>query len=276
MCTITMVKLSVLFSLLCLHGAYSRRLTDDIVQDIDNDVSALPQGNLGYDYPEYGRPMEYVRINQPPLPVVHKNVGSHVELSCEAVGSPPPTIQWYKGHMRITENESFEDNYIRIEGAPALAKVSSRLVINYVLPRHEDTYYCVAESNRNKDRKAVQLIVPNRYGKEMNLSQLIDKKIVGAHHHPRVTFWASAYMDVIGSNVILPCKSVGNPNPEIIWINTDSKQVIEDDRFQVLSDGSLSIKSIAWSDMGTYKCMVRNSVGEDEVETFLYPMQYSK
>lgn len=45
----------------------------------------------------------YVKITQPPLPIVQKEVGTHVELHCEAMGSPPPTIQWYKGPMRVTE-----------------------------------------------------------------------------------------------------------------------------------------------------------------------------
>lgn len=57
-------------------------------------------GNLGpYEF----KPAEYVKISQPPVLLVQKNVGKHVELHCEAMGSPPPTIQWYKGHMRITE-----------------------------------------------------------------------------------------------------------------------------------------------------------------------------
>lgn len=45
----------------------------------------------------------FVRISQPPTPYVKKNVGMHMELYCEAMGSPPPTIQWYKDHLRITE-----------------------------------------------------------------------------------------------------------------------------------------------------------------------------
>lgn len=268
-CEQTMVILSVLFTTLCLQLVYSRRLTDDI----DNEVSALPAGNLGNF--GYKNTRDYVKISQPPIAVIRKNVGTHVELHCEAMGSPPPTIQWYKGHMRITENESFEDSNL-IDRSAGLAKVASRLVINYVLPRHEDNYFCVAEAGSQIDRKMTSLVVPNGLGREMNFTQLVKSKILGAHHHPRVTFWAPAYMDVIGSDVILPCKSVGNPKPDLVWIDPNSKKVINDEKFTVLPDGELSIRSISWEDMGVYTCIVRNSVGEDSVETFLYPMQESK
>lgn len=96
------------------------------------------------------------------------------------------------------QNESFEDNNYIVDRSPGFAKVASRLVINYVLPRHQDRYYCVAEAGSQVDRKMSELIVPNARGREMNLTQLIASKIVGAHHHPRVTFWAPDYMDVIG------------------------------------------------------------------------------
>ncbi|XP_066255700.1 neural/ectodermal development factor IMP-L2 isoform X2 [Euwallacea similis] len=270
-----MVKLSVLLTTLCLQLVYSRHLSNE--NEVDNDVSAFPEESIG-SYNEY-KPQDFVKINQPPEPVVQRNVGKHVELHCEAMGSPPPTIQWFKGSMRITENESFEDNNFIVERtAPGLAKVSSRLVINYVLPRHQDTYYCVAEAGSKKDRRMTKLVVPNGQGREMNLTELIARKIVGAHHHPRVTFWAPAYMDVMGSDVILPCKSVGNPKPDLVWYDPSNKQIDTEDntRFSIRPDGELSIRSISWEDMGVYTCIVKNSVGEDSVESFLYPMQESK
>ncbi|ERL90235.1 neural/ectodermal development factor IMP-L2 isoform X2 [Dendroctonus ponderosae] len=264
-----MVKLSVLLTTLCLQLAYSRRLIDDI----DNDVNVLQNGNLGtYEY----KSSDYVKITQPPLPVVQKEVGAHVELHCEAMGSPPPTIQWYKGPMRVTENESFEDNNEITDHTPGIAKVASRLVINYVLPRHQGNYFCVAAAGSEVVRKMTELVVPNAIGREMNFTQLVFRKIVGAHHHPRVTFWAPAYMDVMRSDVILPCKSVGNPKPVLTWFRPNGKEVTNDDKFEVMQDGELSIRSISWDDMGVYTCIVMNSVGKDSVETFLYPMQESK
>ncbi|XP_060533419.1 neural/ectodermal development factor IMP-L2 [Cylas formicarius] len=263
-----MVLSSVLLVILCLHLAHSRRLTDDI----DNTVSTNAAGNLGsLDFRDQ---RDYVKISQTPVPVISRNVGTHVELYCEAMGSPPPTIQWYKRNMRITENESFDDSNL-IDGTAGLAKVASRLVINYVLPRHQDIYRCVAEAGSQMASAITELIVPNKEGREMNFTQLVASKILGAHHMPRVTFWAPAFMDVIGSDVILPCKSVGNPKPNLMWIDPNSKIITDNEKFMVHPDGELRIRSISWNDMGVYNCIVQNSVGEDSVETFLYPMQES-
>ncbi|KAJ8951134.1 hypothetical protein NQ318_021578 [Aromia moschata] len=255
--------LSVLLMAISLNVAQCRRLNDN---DIDNEVSSNPAANLGYREHD-----DWVQISQPPVPVVNKKVGAHVELYCEAMGSPPPTIQWYKGNMRITENESFDTNVI--SRMPGLAKVSSRLVINYLLPRHQDFYRCVAESGRKVRTSTAKLNIVNKEGREMNFTQLISAKILGAHHLPRVTFWAQTYMDVIGTDVILPCRFVGNPKPNLIWIDPNGKVIENDDRFTVLPEGELRIRSILWSDMGGYTCAVENTLGEDSIETFLYPMQ---
>lgn len=79
-----------------------------------------------------------------------------------------------------------------------------------------------------------------------------------------------------GNDVILPCKSVGNPKPTLIWIDPNGRVIDNDDRFTILPDGELKIKSIIWADMGIYTCVVKNSVGDDTVETFLYPLKVRK
>ncbi|KAF7283184.1 hypothetical protein GWI33_001247 [Rhynchophorus ferrugineus] len=262
-----MVTLSVLFSFLCIQFASSRILVRRA--DIGNDI------NIGVEGGEPFKSRGFVRISQPPTPYIKKNVGMHMELYCEAMGSPPPTIQWYKDHLRITENESFESSNV-INHSPGLGKVASRLVINYILPRHEGKYYCVAEAGSLRDSAFTDLIVPNGKGREMNFTQLVANKILGAHHRPRVTFWAPTYMDIIGSDVVLPCKSVGNPKPDLVWFDPDSQVITDNEKFTILSDGELKIQSITWADMGIYVCKVNNSVGDDYVETFLYPMEESK
>lgn len=61
---------------------------------------------------EINSPMSYVKIVEPPTPVIKKKVGDHVELTCEANGSPPPVIQWYRRNQRLTE-VSFENKYLK-------------------------------------------------------------------------------------------------------------------------------------------------------------------
>lgn len=44
-----------------------------------------------------------MKIADPPAAIIRKKVGDHVELTCEASGSPPPVIQWYRRNQRLTE-----------------------------------------------------------------------------------------------------------------------------------------------------------------------------
>ncbi|XP_018565968.1 neural/ectodermal development factor IMP-L2 isoform X2 [Anoplophora glabripennis] len=257
-----MMILSVLLIALSLRLAQSSRLRNDM----NNDLSPVLSGSRF-------KLIDWVQIKEPPVPLVTEKVGAHVELECQAMGSPPPTIQWYKRNMRITENEMMEVNTIK--PSDALAMMSSRLVINYLLPRHQDIYRCVAEAGAQVSTSVTKLIVSDKEGREMNFTQLINAKILGAHHMPRVTFWASTLMDTIGNEVNLPCKSVGNPKPTLLWIDPNGRVIETDDRFTILPDGELRIKSIIWADMGIYTCVVKNSVGDDTVETFLYPMKAS-
>ena len=40
---------------------------------------------------------------------------------------------------------------------------------------------------------------------------------------------------------------------------------------RLLTNGDLLIRDLAFSDMGMFKCIVRNDFGEDMKETFVYP-----
>lgn len=52
---------------------------------------------------KYYQLRDWVKIAEAPEPIVNEALGARVELECEAVGSPAPTIQWLKGTNPITE-----------------------------------------------------------------------------------------------------------------------------------------------------------------------------
>lgn len=109
---------------------------------------------------------------------------------------------------------------------------------------------------------------------------------------PKIIYSHPLHIDVVGSNIILPCHVVGFPRPQIQWVNSDGYIREENPRYkvrrktastgerylknqlfwlQVLPNGDLLISSIKWEDMGAYKCIAKNSHGKDSADAFIYP-----
>ncbi|KRT80208.1 Immunoglobulin, partial [Oryctes borbonicus] len=98
------------------------------------------------------------------------------------------------------------------------------------------------------------------------------------HKAPRITYFDTTYLDVIGSTVLLPCTASGAGEVDTIWLNATEFVVADgsDKRITITPFGDLKIKNIRWSDMGPYTCLARNSYGQDSITTFLYPLLAEK
>lgn len=81
-------------------------------------------------------------------------------------------------------------------------------------------------------------------------------------------------MEPMNSDIILPCKTVGTPKPDIFWIDNNKNKIIsnEDSRVMVMPDGELRIKNLDWLDMGDYTCVASNDFSKDSITTFVYPL----
>ncbi|KAL0963667.1 hypothetical protein UPYG_G00309320 [Umbra pygmaea] len=68
-------------------------------------------------------------------------------------------------------------------------------------------------------------------------------------------------------DTLLPCEAIGQPLPTITWTKVSTGAVMSLDskaeRFQVLPNGTLFIRSLQVQDRGTYICSAKNSVGLD-------------
>lgn len=57
----------------------------------------------------------------------------------------------------------------------------------------------------------------------------------------RIVLFNTVVMQPMGSDVILPCKGIGTPKPEIFWIDANNEQIFEnqDPRFKVKLQNNL-------------------------------------
>ncbi|GAB6021002.1 Down syndrome cell adhesion molecule-like protein 1 [Chamberlinius hualienensis] len=66
------------------------------------------------------------------------------------------------------------------------------------------------------------------------------------------------------SNIILPCKAVGTPEPTRTW-SLKGNNVEPMEWAKIRADGSLSLQDIKESDAGDYVCKIRNELGENKI-----------
>ena len=74
--------------------------------------------------------------------------GTTALLPCDATGSPPPTIQWYKNHKKVPGRNS------RFHQLP-----NGSLQIAAVCSKDEGSYRCVATNGAGSDEQTVELTV---------------------------------------------------------------------------------------------------------------------
>ncbi|GLD61864.1 matrix-remodeling-associated protein 5-like protein [Lates japonicus] len=92
---------------------------------------------------------------------------------------------------------------------------------------------------------------------------------------PRITTVTTASVSVLAeSDVFLPCKATGNPEPTIAWTKVSTGATIPANtkhgpRFEVFKNGTFVIKSIQLQDRGQYLCTAQNQFGSDRMVTTL-------
>lgn len=70
-----------------------------------------------------------------------------------------------------------------------------------------------------------------------------------------------------GETVELPCRMVGDPEPEIIWMqNTNEISADYSPKMNIMSTGTLKINTVDANDIGIYECIGRNEVGETRTQ----------
>ncbi|XP_014824666.1 PREDICTED: immunoglobulin superfamily member 10-like [Poecilia mexicana] len=98
---------------------------------------------------------------------------------------------------------------------------------------------------------------------------------------PRIVGGNAASFTVLSnSDAFLPCKAVGNPPPVVTWKHfssfTGNTVSISEkmDRFEVLSNGTLTIQNANIKDRGQYLCLAENDHGSDKLLVTLSVVAY--
>lgn len=173
-----------------------------------------------------------------PLPNVHADVESELTWRCEADGVPHVTYTWFKNSEVLT----------RVHGEIEVRE-------NVLFIRRLD---------KERDEGMYQCMASNAHGTSMSSAQLrvlSIKPSFAKHPLPPTTVAAD------GGNMTIYCSPEAAPQPEITWLHNNAEVGHNDNRKQILLDGTLHVTQVNLDDQGIYTCKATNQNGEDQSST---------
>ncbi|XP_050666276.1 lachesin-like [Leptidea sinapis] len=182
--------------------------------------------------------------------------GGAAKLVCKARGYPPPKIIWRR-----------EDggDIISRGGPQGKTKVTSLEgeVVNLTKVTRSEmgAYLCIAANG-----------VPPSVSKRIMLH---------VHFHPLVQVPNQLVGAPTGTDVTLQCHVEASPKAINYWTRENGEMIISNDKYQMSEINSsaysvqmrLIIRNIQRSDLGGYKCISKNSIGDAEGNIRLYEME---
>ncbi|XP_066158247.1 lachesin-like isoform X3 [Euwallacea fornicatus] len=186
--------------------------------------------------------------------------GGSAKLVCKARGYPPPKIIWRRedgGTILARGNHSSKrEKLSAVEGEV--------LSLTKVTRSEMGAYLCIAANG-----------VPPSVSKRMMLH---------VHFHPLIQVPNQLVGAPVNTDVTLQCHVEASPKAINYWTRESGEMIISNDKYLMTEINNsyysvqmkLTIRRIQKSDLGGYKCISKNSIGDAEGNIRLYEMELQK
>ncbi|KAM9134677.1 contactin-4-like [Pangshura tecta] len=159
----------------------------------------------------------------------HKAIDESIFWECKANGRPKPSYSWLKDGEPLMPRDR-----IQIE--------HGALTITNVNLSDAGMYQCVAE---------------NRHGIIFTSAEL---SVIALGPDFSKTLLKRLTLVKVGGEVIIECKPKASPRPTYTW--KKGKEILrENERINIMDDGSLRIVNVTKADAGSYSCIATNHFG---------------
>lgn len=168
-------------------------------------------------------------------------VGNDFHLRCKCYMNPTGTYAFTKDGSAVTT-----DSRITLE--------RNKLHVKNAIKSDSGSYSCAATSSDSVQINSTETL---------SISVVVGQQPQFQPPPPPRTIMA-----VKGSQVSIPCHTIGNPEPVIEWfVGNDRRPVQSNAKYHIAGNGTLQIKNIGKQDATTYKCTAENLVAKIERDT---------
>ncbi|XP_036791689.1 hemicentin-1 [Oncorhynchus mykiss] len=180
----------------------------------------------------------WVRVQVPPTLLGSDDVRllsvpakGHLTMECQTDLDPAPDIEWYKDDVRLQLGGRIQ----RLAGGQYLE-------IQNVRPQDSGQYSCVVTNMAGSTSLffTVEILLP-----------------------PVIRESSSEVTAHIRQDAVLPCEVEGETSPRVMWRKNGIPIDPDNNKYTMLSEGSLRVKAVQLSDAGRYYCTVSNQAGSD-------------
>lgn len=166
------------------------------------------------------------------LPTVKNlELNSNSKLICKARGAPILTVKWIRWS---------KEGQLSLDWPQHIQDLNGTLLLNPVKSEDAGNYTCVATNPQGIINASVEVLVTVK---------------------PKFTVQPKDLSVVEGSLVALHCQAQGKPQPSIQWDRNTVLNGFDQQRFTVLTNGTLIIDQAYVEDTGKYGCTAGNSGG---------------
>lgn len=206
----------------------------------------------------------------------HTPEGYTIQFECKVDGLPRPQITWFRQTAIIKPSQDFQMFYDEDNVAT--------LIIRDVFPEDAGTFTCVAKNAAGFASSTTELIVESplsehgsdftslsrkSVSRESSLADILEGIPPTFSRKPR-----AQYVDE-KTNVILECRLVAVPEPEITWFY-NGQEITTKDNISVVTESDMHmycsvvhIKGVVKKQEGVYEVVAKNREGEAKLQIMM-------
>lgn len=211
------------------------------------------------------------------LQPIHTPDGYTIQFECKVEGFPRPQIAWFRQTAIIKQSQDFQMFYDEDNVAT--------LIIREVFPEDGGMFTCVAKNAAGFASSTTELIVESAtcsdhgsdatglsrksMSRESSLADILEGIPPTFSKKPK-----AQYVDE-NSNVILECRLVAVPEPDIIW-TYNGKEIVTEKNVKIITESDMHmycsvvhITKVQKSQEGVFEVIARNREGEAKLPIIL-------